>query len=233
MVEGASDVALCLLANVLSSPSESEPSSDSESSMLSTSSSRASSSSASGCCSAFSASSMRLRFSCSTSTLASRRSPSTSSQTRFLSIVCGTFRVSLCRLSSGSRSSSRFRRKRSSRRRLSRAFFCLTCKSCLRNLFSVLKGSVAFEDGATRFKPIPPCYRGCCPRTFCRRESGRVFLSRIICKINFMEAVRLVLQCKSSGEEEMTLSARPPGQALFQFLKGKSHRHVNAKLQYL
>jgi len=100
---------------VFGSPSSSSSDPESESNMLSTSSS-CSSSSCDGSCSAASASSIRRLFNCSTSTLIPRSSPSTSSQTRFLSIVIGTFFANLSSLSVGSRSSSRFRLKRSSLR---------------------------------------------------------------------------------------------------------------------
>lgn len=123
VVEGALEDARCR-ALFGSSSSSSDP--ESESSMLSTSSSFSSSSSCNASCSAASASSIRRLFNCSTSTLMPRSSPSTSSQTRFLSIVIGTFLANLSLLNSGSRSSSRFRLKRSSLLSVSLAFFCLT-----------------------------------------------------------------------------------------------------------
>lgn len=87
VAEGALDAARgrCFGCEFSLSPSSSSPS-DSESNMLSASSSTASSSPPSrAACS--SASSIRLLFNCSTSTLAPKPSSSTSSQTRFLSIV--------------------------------------------------------------------------------------------------------------------------------------------------
>lgn len=153
VVEGALLAARCLrFADVESSLSSSLVLS-SESSMLS-----ASSSGVGSFCSttsAASAASIRRRLSCSTSTLTFSPSLSTSSHTRFLSIVIGTFLARRSLLNSGSRSSSLFRLNLSSRRRLSRAFFCLTCRSCLLNLLSVLNGRVALvESGLTRFAPI-------------------------------------------------------------------------------
>ncbi len=124
VVDGAFEDARCRTFFGSSSSPSSDP--ESESNMLSTSSSLPSSSSCNTSCSAASASSIRRLFNCSTSTLIPKSSPSTSSHTRFLSIVIGTFLANLSLLSSGSRSSSRFRVKRSSLRWLSLAFFCLT-----------------------------------------------------------------------------------------------------------
>ena len=85
----------------------------------------------------------------STSTLTPRPSPvslSTSSQTLFLSNVKGIFFWTLSSRNSGFLSSSRFRRNRSSRIILSRAFFRLTWRSWRLSLFAVLKGNEAFGD---------------------------------------------------------------------------------------
>ena len=69
---------------------------------------------------------------------------STSSHTRFLSKVNGTFCFNRDSRRLGSLSSSRLRRKRSSRLVLSVAFFLLMWRDCLLSLFLVLKGRCAF-----------------------------------------------------------------------------------------
>ena len=98
-----------------------------ESIMLSLSSS--SSLSPTSNCSRVASSSSFCLFNRSTSTLTPRPSPvslSVSSHTLFLSSVRGIFFLTLSSRNSGFLSSSLFRRNRSSRLRLSRAFFCLT-----------------------------------------------------------------------------------------------------------
>lgn len=152
VVDAASEAARGRCFGAFSSPSFSE----SESSILSLSSSESSSSIASSGASKASASSfsIRRRFSCSTSTLAPKLSSSTSSHTRLLSIVAGIFRANRSLRNSGFRSSSLLRLNRSSRRILSRAFFCLTCRSCRLNLLAVLNGSEAFAEGGARFEPM-------------------------------------------------------------------------------
>jgi len=161
VMEGALLPALCLRFADNKFPLSSSSELSSEPSMLSASSSGVESSCSAA--SAASAASIRRRLSCSTSTLTFNPSPSISSHTRFLSIVIGTFLARRSLRSSGSRSSSLFRLNLSSRRILSRAFFCLTCKSCLLNLLSILNGRVAFaESGLTRFAPIFNAAGYCC-----------------------------------------------------------------------
>lgn len=136
-MEGSSE---SLAESIMLSRSSSEPGGSVAPSWLEWWSSTSSSFSSSSFC----------RFRRSISTLTPSPSPvsaSTTSHTRFLSRVSGTFLRNLSSRKLGSLSSSLLLWKRSSRLVLSNAFLRMMWSFCLFSRFPVLNGSVDFEDG--------------------------------------------------------------------------------------